>query len=205
MAIKAVAFDYGQVISLPPEPGTVEKLSALSGIPVEILRELDRKHRANLLDRGTCDAREYYRRFFSFAGLPVREENLEEMALTDIAAWKRVNEETVALMREIKKLGYKTAILSNMPHDFLEIEQDAVRVFDLCSPCIFSCHYNFIKPEQQIYQVLIDALGCVPNEIIFFDDIPVNIEGAQSAGITAYVWQGAKKARGILKTLGILR
>jgi putative hydrolase of the HAD superfamily len=91
-----------------------------------------------------------------------------------------------------------------MPHDFLENERDVFRAFEFCDPCIFSCRYNLIKPEREIYQVLIDALGCAPEEIVFFDDVPVNVEGARDLGIKSYLWENAKTARGILTDLGIL-
>jgi FMN phosphatase YigB (HAD superfamily) len=48
-------------------------------------------------------------------------------------------------------------------------------------------------------------LGCAPEEIVFFDDIPINVEGARDSGITAYLWEGVESARGILKTLGVPR
>jgi putative hydrolase of the HAD superfamily len=143
------------------------------------------------------------------AGVPVTDARAfdalaDRITLIDIRSWAAINGETEALMRDVRKAGRKTGVLSNMPRDFLEIEKDACRVFDICDVRIFSCQYNLIKPEREIYQLLISALDCAPQEIVFFDDIPVNVEGAQEAGITAYLWKNAETARGILKSLDVL-
>jgi putative hydrolase of the HAD superfamily len=201
MAIKAVVFDFGKVISLPPVPGTQEKLAALTGIPVDTLRTLDLKHRGNLLDRGICNTQEYYRRLISFAGLPPVEENMEEITRTDLDAWKRVNNETVELMRDVKGMGYKTAILSNMPHDFLVWARENIPVFSEVDAAIFSCDLNIVKPEEAIYRALVAALGCLPREVVFFDDLEDNIAAARALGIHGFVFTGSAAARRELKAL----
>jgi putative hydrolase of the HAD superfamily len=201
MAIKAVAFDYGKVISLAPVPETVEKLAALSGLTVETIQDFDRKNRVNLLDRGTCDTRAYYYRLFSFAGAAPAEENMEAIVRTDIDAWKRVNSDTVDLMRAVKRLGFKIAILSNMPKEFLLWARAEVQIFGEVDAGIFSCDLGAVKPEEAIYRALAEALGCAYDEIVFFDDMENNIAGAAALGIHGFVFQGPEAARGELRVL----
>jgi HAD superfamily hydrolase (TIGR01509 family) len=200
--IKAVAFDYGRVISLSPVPGTAEKLAALADLPVETLRKLDLKYRGDLLDRGTCDSQEYYRRIFSYAGVTRGEEKIAEIARTDFDTWKNINDETVHLMRDVKRLGYKTAVLSNMPRDFLTWAWESVPVFHEVDAAIFSCDLNMIKPEEAIYRVLIDALGCEYREVVFFDDLEDNIAKAKELGIYGFVFTDPAAAREELRALG---
>jgi putative hydrolase of the HAD superfamily len=164
----------------------------------------------NDYDRGSLRGREYYQKVMREAGVPgtgTRDFDAlaDRIALLDVHSWTGINGETEALIGDVRKGGCKTGVLSNMPHDFLEIETDARRVFDVCDVCIFSCHYNLIKPEREIYQLLIDRLECAPNEIVFFDDMPVNVEGARESGITAYLWKDAETARAILKAAGVTR
>jgi putative hydrolase of the HAD superfamily len=201
MAIKAVAFDYGNVISLSPVPGTMEKLAALTGLTVETIQDFDRKNRANLLDRGVCDTREYYYRLFSSAGAAPVEKNMDAIVRTDIDAWKRTNSDTVDLMRAVKQLGRKTAILSNMPREFLNWAREAIPVFREVDAGIFSCELGTVKPEEAIYRSLAEALGCGYNEIVFFDDIEDNIAKAVALGIHGFVFQGPEAARGKLRAL----
>jgi putative hydrolase of the HAD superfamily len=201
MAIKAVAFDYGKVISLAPVPGTMEKLAALMGLATETIADFDRKNRSNLLDRGVCDTRAYYYRLFSFAGTAPVEKNMDAVTQVDIDAWKRVNNDTVDLMRSVKRLGYKIAILSNMPQEFLNWARVEIPVFREVDAGIFSCELRLIKPEEAIYQTLADALGCEYSELVFFDDMEENIAKAVSLGIHGFVFQGPEAARRELRTL----
>ncbi|MDR1597240.1 MAG: HAD family phosphatase [Treponema sp.] len=205
---KAVVFDYGRVISRDPPDEAQEEMARLAGVPAGIFEKIRMVYRDDY-DRGSLRGREYYQKVMREAGVPAMDAGdfdalADRIALLDVHSWARINGETEALMRGIREAGYRVGVLSNMPHDFLENERDVFRVFDLCDPCIFSCRYNLIKPEREIYQVLIDALGCAPGEIVFFDDIPVNVEGAQNLGIRAYLWENAGAARGILAGLGIL-
>jgi putative hydrolase of the HAD superfamily len=197
------------VISLDPAGKALEEMARLAGAPVELFDKIRMAYRDDF-DRGTLRGRAYYQKVLKEAGVPVNSaEEFDSLAdritQIDTHSWARVNPETETLMREIRETGCGLGILSNMPHDFLEAERDVFRVFDLCRVSIFSCHYNIIKPEREIYQVLINALDCAPEEIVFFDDIPINVEGAQKSDITAYVWKDAKTAREILKTLEVLR
>jgi putative hydrolase of the HAD superfamily len=205
---RAVVFDYGRVISLDPAAEAEEEMARLAGVPGELFERIRMAYR-NDYDRGSLRGREYYQRVMRDAGVPVTNTRdfdvlADRITLLDVHSWARINGETEALIRAIREAGYKVGVLSNMPHDFLENEPDVFRLFDLCDPCIFSCRYNLIKPEPEIYQLLIDALGCAPEEIIFFDDIPVNVEGARNMGIKAYRWESVESARSILTELGIL-
>jgi putative hydrolase of the HAD superfamily len=200
-AIKAVAFDYGNVISFSPLSGTMEKLAALTGLAAETIQDFDRKNRANLLDRGVCDTRDYYYRLFSFAGTAPVEENMDAIVRVDIDAWKRVNNDTVDLMRSVKRLGRKTAILSNMPKEFLNWAREAVPVFREVDAGIFSCDLGTVKPEEAIYRSLAEALGCGYDEIVFFDDMADNIAKAAALGIHGFVFRGPEAARRELRAL----
>jgi putative hydrolase of the HAD superfamily len=204
---RAVVFDYGRVISRDPAGEALEEMARLAGVPADVFEEIRMAYRDDY-DRGSLRGREYYQKVMREAGVPITNTRdfdalADRIALIDVHSWAAVNGETEALMCDVRKAGYKTGVLSNMPHDFLEIEKDVCRVFDMCDVRIFSCYYNLIKPEREIYQLLINALGCAPEEIVFFDDIPVNVEGARKSGITAYLWKNAETARGILKQLGV--
>jgi putative hydrolase of the HAD superfamily len=201
MVIKAVAFDYGNVISLSPIPGTTEKLAALTGLAVETIQDFDRKNRANLLDRGVCHTREYYYRLFSFAGTAPVEENMDAIVKTDVDAWKRLNSDTVDMMRIVKGLGCKTAILSNMPGEFLNWAREAVPVFREVDAGIFSCELGTVKPEEAIYRSLREALGCGYEELVFFDDMEDNVAKAVDLGIHGFVFRGPEAAREELRAL----
>jgi putative hydrolase of the HAD superfamily len=106
-------------------------------------------------------------------------------------------------MEDVKKAGLKLGILSNMPRDVLTRARDRFPVFSLPHAGIFSCESGSIKPEEKIYRDLFAALSLEPEELVFFDDMPVNIEKACSLGMRGFVWQDPETARAALQKLSI--
>jgi putative hydrolase of the HAD superfamily len=197
-AVKAVVFDYGKVICHPPGEEVMEKLAALAGIPRRDFEPLVWKLRPPY-DRGVITGPAYYRSILAAAGLPEDAALAGTMYQIDTDGWKALNGETVRLMEDIKAAGFKLGILSNMPQDFLDLARKIYPVFSLPHVGIFSCETGSVKPEPAIYRTLITALGCSPGEIVFFDDMPVNVEGAAAVGIRSFLWQDAEAARILLR------
>jgi putative hydrolase of the HAD superfamily len=201
MDVKAVVFDFGKVLCFPPSAENRESLLALTGLPEETLAELEEKHRGEY-DRGTCDGRNYYRSLLEEGGVFLDDPALDAIAKTDSEGWKRIDPGAVALMRDVKKAGVMLGILSNMPHDFLGWARSNIPVFGEADVAVFSCEVSVIKPERRIYEILRGRVGCEFGEIVFFDDIPVNVEKAAELGIRAFIWKGSENARSELKYLG---
>jgi putative hydrolase of the HAD superfamily len=58
-----------------------------------------------------------------------------------------------------------------------------------------------IKPDLKIYQHICQKFDLVPAECVFFDDRKVNTDAAKTAGMQAFVFTTAQKARQDLETL----
>jgi putative hydrolase of the HAD superfamily len=198
--IKAVVFDYGGVICFPPDIAAERKLAELTGLPEETLRDLNRKYRGEY-DRGTFDGRAFFGYILSKAGLSPGEGSIEEIIRADSEGWKRINGETVALMRDLKAAGFCVGILSNMPHDFLAWARKNIPVFGEVDAAVFSCEYRLIKPEAAIYEKLREKIGFDYGEIVFFDDLPDNVQKAGELGINGFVWKSAAAAREELRKI----
>ena len=201
MKIKAVVFDYGGVICYAPSPENHAEVERLCGLSARTLRELNLKFRGEW-DRGMYLGADFYKYILSVEGIFPDDETLLKIAQTDMDGWKRLNPDTIQLMRDIRGSGLSLGILSNMPHDFLAWARQNIPVFGEADTAVFSCDFNLIKPEAAIYQKLKDGLGCEYGEIVFFDDMPDNIAQARELGIQGFVWEGPEAARKILKKTG---
>lgn len=203
MDIKAVVFDYGKVISFPPEDSVLDELAAIAGMSPQALDSLLWPHRAEY-DRGTITGKEYYRMLLAAGGVHRDDRALEKMTALDLRSWTHINPGTVKLMEDIRAIpGLKLGILSNMPHEFLALARGTVPVFDLPDRSIFSCEVGYIKPEAAIYRRLLSALGVEPEALVFFDDMQINIDAARSLGIRAFLWKDPETARAELNRLKI--
>jgi putative hydrolase of the HAD superfamily len=68
----------------------------------------------------------------------------------------------------------------------------------------FSDEIGLVKPEKEIFDYVISDLGVPPGRIGFFDDTPVNVEGARRAGMNAYEVDGMGELEVQLRALGVL-
>jgi putative hydrolase of the HAD superfamily len=211
LGIKAVVFDYGQVISFPQDPTAIDRMAELAGVERGTFEAALWALRGEY-DRGTLGAKDYYREVLSSLRVSLDEGKIDEMIKIDFLSWININPKTVALMEDVKKAGYALGILSNMPHDFLVWARENLPVFSLPHAGIFSCEHNVIKPEEAIYRKLLSALGAkgvaagsvtFAGEVVFFDDLVKNIRGAEALGINAILWNDPEDARRKLLSLGV--
>jgi len=202
LSVKAVVFDYGNVISLPQDPKVMDELAGRVGVEREKFVSTLWSLRGDY-DRGIISAKEYFKTVLASLAVFMDDESIEELIEIDTNSWKNVNAETEALMKEIKAAGYLLGILSNMPLDFLAWAKKNLPVFSLPHAGLYSCEVNLIKPEEAIYRKLLSMLGVKASELVFFDDKAENIAGAKAVGMKAILWQDVESARRELISLGV--
>jgi putative hydrolase of the HAD superfamily len=194
MSIEAVVFDFGGVICFPPSHDNKNKLEKLTGLPLKTLQELNQKYRGEW-DRGSYTGIEYYRFILGKSGVSLDEDGLACIVQRDMDGWKRINQATVKLIRDINFTRVKTGILSNLPEDFYEWAKKSIPIFGEVHTAIFSCKHKIIKPEAAIFNLLRTHIGCEFGEIVFFDDDADNISAANKLGIKGFIWEGPNVAR----------
>ena len=202
--IRALALDYGNVISEPQDTGCYARMASLSGLSEDFFREAFWRYRP-AYDRGDLRGVEMYEAVLAeaFGSLEssgarshgATRELAEALLAEDLASWRRVSRDVTEWARNLQGQGYTLAILSNMPHDFLERYGDSVHLFREADVAVFSCEVSHVKPERAIYDTLVRRLGMDPSEIVFFDDMEANVEGARASGIHAFLWTGLDRAR----------
>jgi putative hydrolase of the HAD superfamily len=200
--IKAIVFDYGRVISFPPDQKIMDRLASMAGVDVRVFEPLIWSLRGEY-DRGTLSAREYYGEVLSRLSVKLDEKTIDAMIELDWRSWGNLNPGTVRLMEDVKAAGFILGILSNMPHDFLAFARKKIPLFSLPDVGLFSCEVSLIKPEAAIYRKLLSLLKCPPEEVVFFDDNQDNVKGAAALGIHAFLWKDPETARQDLYALGV--
>lgn len=103
----------------------------------------------------------------------------------------------------VKEKGLKYYILSNYPKDAFEYTYDMCPFIQNGDGMVISYDVLMIKPDKNIYLKLLDKYGLKANECLFIDDLDINVEGAKSVGINAFVFKdledGYKKLKEYLK------
>lgn len=113
----------------------------------------------------------------------------KEMAALCLAHWHEYNmwpiEGMEKLVARLKKEGYGIYLLSNASLRLLDCYQmiPGIQYFD---GIVFSAEVKYIKPQKEIYFHLFDRFHLKPEECLFIDDLPLNIEGAAACGMEGY-------------------
>ncbi len=200
--LKAIIFDYGNVISQAATGDASEELKKLSGVPAEVFHSVYERHRFDF-DRGIISGSEMYKRLLLEDGYieqAMDTELLEKIARCDLESWRPIRQDVCDWITELQK-SYKIGILSNMPYEFLDLYEKEIPPFTQADFACFSCRVKLIKPERAIYEYTLNGLGVQADEAVFFDDIQENVDAALNLGIQAFLWTGLEKGKKDLEEL----
>ena len=202
MALRAVAFDYGMVLSGPPDPAAHAHLERITGLDAEALERYYWVDRHDY-DRGELTGLGFWRKLAEDAGLNLNDKAIDELNAWDARMWTTSEPAMIAWQQRLQQQGFLTAILSNMGDSVLEsIERsfDWIAGFDVL---IWSYHHGMAKPEPDIYRLLLERLGTAAEETLFLDDKLVNIEAARHIGIRALQFSSVEQLRRDLIASGL--
>lgn len=151
-------------------------------------------------DRGTVDQEHIANEMSIFSGRDYAEcWNFVEFAkhsLKDIPV-------TQSLIKKLSAQGYRLFCLSNMSieyYDYLKKRE----VFSYFEGQIISAREHVIKPEKEIYELLVKRHGIMPEETLFIDDLQSNLEAAGQLGFhTLHFTDHEKGVRQVEKILGL--
>ena len=204
MNIKAIAFDYGGVIAFFQDEHTMKDLADLAGIDESLMKKIYWDNRL-IYDQGLVDGIGFFKSILADVGVFADPDLLEKLIVRDIKSWAHINPKSEELIRELKASGIKLGILSNIVPDFLNRIKDTLPVLSIFDVSVFSCEVGRIKPDKKIYEILLSRLGCKAEELVYFDDLDVNVTAALDLGIKAFLWKTPEEARNELNLLGISR
>ena len=105
----------------------------------------------------------------------------------------------IRLVRELREKGYRMYLLSNATKTFSEKYKDIpwmVSVLEQFDGLVFSAKVGMAKPDDAIYQYVLDTYNLNAEETLFVDDYKENAEAATRLGIHGYVFdQDVEKLR----------
>ena len=201
MALRAVVFDYGIVLTGPPDATAWANLLRITGLPKERFEPLYWANRP-ALDEGKVNGILYWQKLLREIGLPPNQAMVEELNHWDGRLWTVQNPAMLAWQLALKQHGLLTAILSNIGDAVLasvEREFDWIHRFDAR---VWSYQLGIAKPDPAIYRHTLAELGVLPEETLFIDDKRANVEAARALGIQAIEFSSVERLRQDLIALG---
>jgi putative hydrolase of the HAD superfamily len=199
--LKAVIFDYGEVLCLPPTAEDVSTSARIAGVSPELFLKMWNRHR-DPYDRGDLSQEDYWKKFAEDVGKPLENRQLKELAARDVVMWSRSNPSMVEWLENLSVSGIKTAVLSNMHADMVKHARANFRWLTRVHCVTFSAEVRLIKPEPAIYEHCLRCLGVAAPECLFIDDREVNLAAARAMGIQGIRFQSGSQLRNELEAAG---
>jgi putative hydrolase of the HAD superfamily len=97
-----------------------------------------------------------------------------------------VDQQLVRLVRRLRK-RYQTAIISNA-NDTLMNTLAGYGLLDEFDLVVGSAYEGVMKPDPAIYWRALEKLGRTPEETVFIDDAPRNIDAARALGMAVVLF-----------------
>lgn len=195
--VKAVIFDFGHVLSLPPRPENMARLAERCGLGREEFLRAFHELRPEV-DRGSLPMAEYWAMMLRRGGRAATDGLLRELRQLDLEAWTRPNPAMFAWAEELRRGGWATAILSNMPPEFMPLLREHFPEISRFSPAVFSCQVGMVKPEPGIFRHCLRQLGLPAAQALFLDDMPANVAAARALGLHAFEFHSVQNSGGRL-------
>jgi putative hydrolase of the HAD superfamily len=179
--IDAVLFDYGQVLSLPPNPAAWTRIRTAIGLDEDRLHEAYWHFRHDY-DRAALTGPAYWHAVAARAGITLDDAQLAALLAADVDLWTDLNLPMVEWAARLQSAGFRTGILSNIGDSMAE---GLIARFPWLSSfyhCTWSHALFMAKPEPEIFLETAEALGTSPPNILFLDDREDNIAAANALG-----------------------
>ena len=202
MGLRAVVFDYGMVLTGPPDPEARAALLRITGLPAARFESLYWADRP-AYDEGKLTGFAFWQKLVRDAGLALPPDKIEELNQWDARMWTTENPAMLAWQLALKRRGLLTAILSNMGDNVLasvEREFNWIHRFDAL---VWSFQLHMAKSGPAIYLRTLQELGVRPEEALFLDDKLVNVEAARALGIQAIQFSTVERLRADLIAAGL--
>jgi len=201
--IKNIVFDIGQVLlTFNPEQYLKDQFNLSTGQIKEIAKATFRSSVWLDLDRGKISKNEAADIFSK--KLPEYSQVLVEGVLN----WEEILnpiEPNIELLKEFKDHdAYEVYALSNFNDESYQVAKSEFPFLNLFKGEIISGQVGYIKPEPEIYQLLLDRFELEPAETLFIDDSKENIEAAQEFGLRTIHYRNPEQLQKEIKHLNLL-
>ena len=202
--IRAVFWDFGGVILDSPFDA-FRRYEEERGLPADFIRRLNTTNPDSnawaKLERSEVEIDAFCELFEAEARAAGHE--LDGRAVVGLLAGE-VRPEMVAALRAVKAAGYKTACLTNNVRTITRTPEKARQVAEIMAlfdAVVESSKVGVRKPEPRFYEIACEMLGVSPPEVVFLDDLGINLKPARALGMRTIKVSTPEQALGELEAV----
>jgi len=189
LLIKAIIFDFGGVIAQEASPFIYESISHEVNLNKDEVKERMKPFTIKFQKR-EIEETDYWTSIAKALN-SVFPDKIKDIFLKVFAEHSNLNPEVVDLVKKLKKNNYKVAILSNQILG--EPNYSLKEVKDLFDVVVISFEVGMRKPDDEIYNYIVEKLQVRPDECIFIDNREVNLPPAQNMGMKTILFESSEQ------------
>ena len=195
--MKYFIFDLGGVLSVPMDiKGLYNQIEWKINYD-EFVKKFNFSKETEKAHKGELKTKEFFEYLKQYMNEDVTLSEFKDMYINNNIFFQ----DTIQIIKYLKKLEYTVCLLSNLKEiDYEKFLQNFdTSIFD---EMFLSYKLGMLKPDDNIYQYVIDKLKASPEDIYFFDDNKENVDSAIRNGIQAYQVTGLNIKEKISEILG---
>jgi putative hydrolase of the HAD superfamily len=201
MDLEAVIFDYGEVLSGPPDAEAHRNLLNIAGVAEEPFEKAYWAHRLDY-DADILNGQTYWQTVARDTGVHFTAEQISRLLEQDAIMWMNLNPAMLAWIPRIKEAGFRLGILSNMGDGVLGYMRPRFPWLAQFDHLTWSCELGVVKPDPAIYLHTVKKLDVSPDRALFIDNLQKNIVGAEAVGLHAALFENPEQLQNDLARRG---
>ena len=196
--IDAVIFDMGGVLLRTENPAPREALAASFGVTrMELEAFIFMSETSLRSEVGELSDKDHWEMALRHFNQPV---NGYLAVYDEFFSGDTIDQKLLGFVVSLKQ-DYQVGLLSNAwmnARTLLDEHFDFINAFDVS---VFSSEVGMRKPDQAIFKLILEKMGVKAENAVFIDDMPLNVEGAISAGLHAIRYTDTPQILTALKTM----
>ena len=185
--LKAIFFDIGGVLVRVDSSRAINELSGTLQVSPETIREAMSVELLHKYEKGSLSSNQFYENLLM---------NCDSSAHMDLETFKAYWQdvlfplpESIAFMERLKT-SYPLWLLSNTNDFHYDLLMASFPFMQWAAGGTYSFKVGSMKPEPAIYQHALSNAGFAPQDVLFIDDLLVNVQAARDLGMHAVQFTG---------------
>jgi FMN phosphatase YigB (HAD superfamily) len=186
--IKNIIFDLGNVLISFKPADYLKKMGYNPEIKNIILKDIFESPEWEDLDKGSLTTAEAIEKISVRSSL--KKEEIVSLFDLRIKIMYPIDR-NIKLLPELKERGFKLYFLSNFPDDIFDYVFYGYAFFRFFDGGIISSRVKCSKPNNRIFEILMEKYSLSKEECFFIDDIEINTIAAEFFGIKSFCTYGS--------------
>lgn len=187
---KAILFDADGVVLKRPGYFS-EKFSKEYGVPLEIIVPFF-KNEFRVCQLGQTDLKEILPPFLEAWGW---KKSVEEFLNYWFSFDVQPDEKVLGVIKDLRDSGTKCYLASDQEKYRAEYLLETAKFNQVFDGCYFSYELGVSKSDKTFFEKVLQDLGCIPSELIYFDDDQKNVDVAKALGIDARLYHSFEQLK----------